>query len=104
MGIKKVSGGMIVYDTKDTSMKDFYIYGVCVGQYRNDILAKWALRGPVLDTEDRARRLIYRVFRVDIKSEDDVYEAIRCCKEKYNQTITEWLTTFMLDEAEHGIS
>ncbi len=104
MGIKKASYGMMIYDVEDTSIKDFYICGVCVGQYRNDILANWALGGPVLDTEDRAKRLIYRVFRVDIDGEDDVYEAIKCCKEKYNQTIMEWLTTFMLDEAEHGLS
>ncbi len=104
MGIKKTSCKMVVYDTKDTSIKDFYVRGVCVGQCRNDVLAKWALRGPVLDTEDRVRRLMYRIFDIEIKTEENVHEAIEHCKRQYDQTVMERIIPIMLHETEHGVS
>ncbi len=104
MGIKKTSCKMVVYDIEDTSIKDFYVRGVCVGQCRNDVLANWALDAAVLDTEDRVRRLMYRIFDIEIKTEEDVHEAIEYCKQQYNQTVMERIIPIMLHETEHGMS
>ncbi len=92
------------YDIDDHSVKDFYIYGICIGKYRNDILANWALEACVLVPEDRIKGLFYRHFGFKLENKEDVIKAIEVVKNKHNQTIMEWMEPIMLYEAEHGMS
>ncbi len=92
------------YDIDDTSMKDFFIHGVFVGQYRNDILANWALGACILVPEHRVKGLFYRHFGFKLNTSKDVERAIKVIKEKHNQTIMQWMEPIMLYETEHGMS
>ena len=90
------------YDYTDKSQRDMVLYGVHVGQYRNDILSAFAMTADtvVFDFDVYiCKRLASELEMSEITCSDDVIKANSMCKKNFGCDIAAWAEKWMNKEA-----
>lgn len=90
------------YDYTDKSYKDMILYGVHVGQYRNDILAAFAMTADTVVVDFDVyicKRLASELGMDGITCSDDVIKANSMCKKTFGCDIAAWSEKWMEKEA-----
>lgn len=101
MGVN-VSVEVTEYDYTDKSQKDMILYGVNVGQYRNDILAAFAMTADTVVVDFDVyicKRLASELGMREITSSEDVIKANSICKKEFGCDIAAWAEKWMEKEA-----
>lgn len=100
MGVT-IAAEVTEYDYTDNSMQDMVLHGVYVGQYRNDVLAAFAMTADtvVVDFETYICSRLAKELNMTIESGADVTRAKDRCLKRWGQSIAEWSESWMQKEA-----
>lgn len=99
----KTNVWMRTYDVNDKSLVPLVLFGVHLGDYRNDIFCKWDMAQDkiIANYEKFFCHKLEETFGIPVACAKDVQKVERMCIEKTGGSVAKWMETYMENDCKH---